>query len=258
MIDHLAALAASGVSLVLAVRRRWLTGRATATAALVGTAVWVGTGPPGVGVLLFFFVSSSVASRLPGRPSDVGDAALSGDADRATADRGEEGGEEGRPRRARQVLANGGVAAAAAVALPAPSAAVAVVGALAAATADTWSSEIGRVVGGATWRASSGARVRPGTPGGVSVAGSAAAVAGAAAVGVVAAALGLWPSAAGAGRWAGGLAAAVGAGVTGAALDSVLGAAADGAATRRGNDVVNLAATAAGAAVAVGIAAAVV
>jgi hypothetical protein len=132
-------------------------------------------------------------------------------------------------------------------------AAVAVAGALAAATADTWSSEIGRAVGGATRRTTTGARVRPGTPGGVSLAGSAAALAGGAAVGLAAAALGLWPGGAG---WGVPVAAGVAAGAGGAAVDSVLRSAAGRTPGGPASDVANLAATAAGAGLAVAVAAA--
>lgn len=246
MTAHLLAAVAALTALVLALRRGWLTGRATAAAAVVGAAVWAGVGPPGVALLVIFFVSASALSRLPGaggrRSASRGSAP-------AAAGPGREGGEEGRPRGARQVLANGGVAAAAALALPSGAASSAVLGALAAATADTWSSEVGRALGGATRRVTDGRPVPPGTPGGISPAGSAAGLAGAALLGVAAAALGLSPEGE---SWARPVAVALVAGAGGALLDSVLGARRHGSGGEADSDLVNLLGTAAGAAIAVG------
>src|SRR5207248_2183174 len=94
-------------------RVTWLTRGGVAAAAGVGTAVGWGLGPAGLFVLFVFFVSGSLLGHLA----------------------------EGRgPRRtARQVVANGGVAAVAALS----GAWSVATGALAAATADTWATEIG-------------------------------------------------------------------------------------------------------------------
>ena len=89
----------------------WLTADGLAAALAVGGAVAVGLGWRGAVLLLAFFVSGSVLTRLAGDPPE-GSAA----------------------RNARQVVANGGAAAAAALLGSWPVAA----GALAAATADTW------------------------------------------------------------------------------------------------------------------------
>ncbi|MGH7530085.1 MAG: DUF92 domain-containing protein, partial [Gemmatimonadales bacterium] len=98
----------------------WLTGRGAVAALAVGAATLIGTGWRGVALLAAFLVSGSVLTR-----------AAEGAAARRTG---------------RQVLANGGVAALSALvsgrtcerrALPV------LAGALAAATADTWATEIG-------------------------------------------------------------------------------------------------------------------
>ena len=198
---------------------------------------------------LVFFVLSSALSRAGRRRK------------RAAACLAAKGGR----RDAAQVAANGGVAAAALAAWavwPAPPLYGAFVGALAAAAADTWATEVGTLVGGPTRRLGVGAPVPPGTSGGVSLAGTLGTVAGAASVALAALPFGLAPA----------LAAALAAGgVAGAFADTALGAtlqaryrapdgrlterhAADGrplslAAGRRwlGNDGVNAVCTAVGA-----------
>ena len=167
--------------------RTWLSPAGTAAAALVGAAVFAGAGWRGLALLAVFLVTSSLLT--PG------------------------GGE----RRPSQVLANGGAAALCALLArwQAP-ALVAFAGALAAATADTWSTEIGgrsrarpRLV--LTW-----ASVEPGTSGGVTLPGTAGGAAGAILIGGAALLLGL------VGVRAAGLVAV--AGVAGMLVDSILGA----------------------------------
>jgi uncharacterized protein (TIGR00297 family) len=214
------------------------------SAVLVGAAVWAGAGQRGFALLLVFFVTSSALTRGGGR------------------------------RRAAQVFANGGLAAACALLarwhgafLPA------FAGALAAAAADTWSTEIGARSRGkprllTTWR-----EVAAGTSGGVTLLGSAGGIAGAMTIGL--AALLLLPVGRSAALWI-----ALG-GAVGGLADSLLGATlqarwrcpACGAVmeTRRhgcgargtpergipwlDNDAVNLAATLVGAAIALAAAA---
>jgi uncharacterized protein (TIGR00297 family) len=143
------------------------------------------------------------------------------------------------------------------------------IGALAAATADTWSTEIGTLGARSPRLITSGKRVPAGTSGGISLGGSLAALAGALA------------TAAGAGlaEWSVPFAGIVAAGLIGAFLDSLLGATVQarrycdtcnkgterlvhgcGAATRHSggigwldNDAVNFIATIAGGLVALGI-----
>jgi uncharacterized protein (TIGR00297 family) len=160
---------------------------------LVGGAVFgfAGLGP--AVVLVLFFVSSSALSALPG------------------------GGARSR-RGARQVLANGSVAALAACfhSLDAL-AGVALLGAVAAATADTWATEVGVRLGRRPRSILTLRRQPPGTSGAVSFPGTLAAAAGALAV-------------AGVGRWLvpgldGGVLIAVAlGGLAGSLADSVAGA----------------------------------
>lgn len=125
---------------------------------------------------------------------------------------------KGGARDATQVLANGGVYAIAALASlvrPGDVPAAVALGALAAATADTWGTEVGTLSGGTprlvtTWRPAPA-----GTSGAVSAAGSLATLAGALFIGGAALLLG----------WRGApVAAGVTGGIMGAATDSILGA----------------------------------
>ncbi len=189
----IAVVTAAAVSLVA-----WRLGaldRGGAIAATAVGAVVFGCGGLGAAVLLvFFFFSASGLSALPG----------------ARRERGRRG--------ARQVLANGVVAAAAAALMAIDErAALAFLGALAAAAADTWATEIG-VRSGATPRSILTLERRsPGTSGAVSIRGTLASAAGALAVG----AAGAWLVAGGGLRTA--LVVAL-AGLAGSLLDSVLGA----------------------------------
>jgi uncharacterized protein (TIGR00297 family) len=219
--------------------RAWLSPAGTLSAAAIGAAVWLGAGWRGVALLIAFFVTSSWLTPGGGR------------------------------RGAAQVFANGGVAAGCALLAQWHVAfGAAFAGALAAAAADTWSTEIGarsrrapRLI--TTWQT-----VAPGVSGGITPLGSAGALAGAGAIAAAALALHLvatrefWWVAAG--------------GILGSLADSLLGASVQGRwrcdrcgaliETRRhdcggsgiaergvawlNNDAVNLAATLVGAAVA--------
>jgi len=133
--------------------RTWLSPAGAGWAALVGTAVVVGTGWRGFVLLLVFFATSSLLTPGGGR------------------------------RRPVQVLANGGVAAACALlALWTDWAAGAFAGALAAAAADTWSTEIGGRSGRTPRMLTTFAPVSPGTSGGVSIPGTLGGAAGAATI----------------------------------------------------------------------------
>ena len=220
--------AAAGIAvLAIAARRAWLAPSGVGTAAVVGVLVVWGLGPPALAMLMFFFVTSSALTRFL-RP-----AAFEG----ADSDAG--------GRLGGQVLANAGVAAAAAVAARLLSPHVpweaAFAGALAAATADTWASEVGEWRRATTRLITSWRRVDPGVDGGVSWPGSIAAAAAALAV----AALGavafdapslLWPVALG--------------GMAGTTVDSLAGALVEGRRPWLANDTINWLATATGAVVA--------
>ncbi len=225
-----AGAAGSGIAAVVALKLRTLTRSGAWAAAGCGTILYAAGGWAWVWLVGVFFVTSSALTHLETGPSGQR---------RRSLDRG--------GRRWDQVAANGGLATVAAAvhgltgsSLPL----VAAAGAIAAATADTWATEIGRwsrvpprLI--TTWRA-----VPPGTSGGVTAPGTLGASAGGAVIGGVAALLagGAQPAH---------LAAAVAvAGFSGALLDSVLGATVEGRWRWLGNSGVNLAATAWGAGVA--------
>lgn len=95
-------------------------------------------------------------------------------------------------RDAAQVLANGGVFAALALAAgarPLSTAGLAAIGALAAASADTWATEVGTLWGGAPRSILTGARVDTGLSGGVTLIGTLGAAAGGVVVVLAAASL---------------------------------------------------------------------
>jgi uncharacterized protein (TIGR00297 family) len=128
---------------------KWLTrGGLVAALAVGGVTIW-GLGWRGVLLLFAFFISGSLLTRLAG--------------------------EGGGQRNYRQVLANGGVAALAACLGSWPMAA----GALAAATADTWATEIGSFSTSAPRLITTWKPVPKGTDGGVTLMGTAGGVAGA-------------------------------------------------------------------------------
>jgi uncharacterized protein (TIGR00297 family) len=160
-------------------------------AVLVGSGVAGGVGWQGLLPLLFFLLTGSVLTRLA-----VG---------------------TGPRRNARQVLANGGVAALAALLGSWP----AVAGAIAAATADTWATEIGAFSPTGPRLITTGARVAAGRSGGITALGTAGGLAGAMLIATVSA-LAAPPL-----RWRGAWIAA-GAGVAGMLVDSLLGATAQG------------------------------
>ncbi len=192
---------------------RWLTRRGAAAALAVGLATIYGFGWRGFVLLLAFFVSGSLLSK-------------------ATT------------RNERQVLANGGVAALAALA----GSWLAFAGSLAAATADTWASEIGRHSRTPPRLITNGIRVPAGTDGGMTLLGTAGGIAGAGLIGALA--VFLEPRAIGPGSAHPGWIAAIVAvaGLIGMVLDSLLGATVQGKVRWMDNDTVNLAATLTGAA----------
>lgn len=151
------------------VRSLSLSGAIAATC--TGTAVVGGGGWWGGMLLVAFFVSSSGLSRAGRQPSDG-----------ASPVRGSR-------RDAVQVLANGGVAAGCALVLAITqdgSWCVALAASLAAANADTWATELGRLSGQRPRSIVSFRQVPPGTSGGVSFAGTIASFTGASLIGIMA------------------------------------------------------------------------
>lgn len=155
---------------------RMLSASGALGAVIVGALVFGGGGPIWALLLILFFATSSAASRWH---ADL----KTGPTERFA---------KGSRRDLGQVLANGAVPAALAVlALRFPDAALfaAFAGALAAATADTWATEIGLLSDSPPALITTGEPVPRGTSGGVSIVGTLAAVAGAALIGLVAAVL---------------------------------------------------------------------
>jgi len=197
----------------------WLTRRGAAAALAVGLATIWGFGWRGLVLLLAFFVSGSLLT---------------------TAAKGGEGAAQGgKGRNARQVIANGGIAALAALA----GNWACFAGAVAAANADTWATEIGSHSPTPPRLITNWTRVPAGTDGGITVLGTAGGIAGAGLVAGLSYLLG----------HRSGVAIAV-AGIVGMMVDSLLGAAVQGKVWWMDNDAVNLAATLTGAACAVLIA----
>ena len=171
-------LLAFGLALIVslaAFRMRLLSPGGAAAAVLVGTMVYGGAGLPGAALLLAFFISSSLLTRAI-NPREA-----------QTADKFSKGGR----RDSAQVLANGGLAAILAGAiLPVAGGHSLVVwaafaGALAAANADTWATEIGVRFGRRPVLITTLAPAAAGTSGAVTGAGLAASLAGAGFIGVL-------------------------------------------------------------------------
>ncbi|MFN2571550.1 MAG: DUF92 domain-containing protein [Gemmatimonadales bacterium] len=184
---------------------RWLTRRGATAALAVGAATLWGVGWRGGLLLLAFFISANLLSRKTSRSE-------------------------------RQVIANGGIAALAALA----GSWAGFAGALAAATADTWATEIGRHARAAPRLITTGRPVLAGTDGGITLLGTLGGIAGAACISGGAVLLTHSRTFVSVGV----------AGSAGMLLDSLLGATAQGAVKWMDNDAVNLAATLAGAAIA--------
>jgi uncharacterized protein (TIGR00297 family) len=183
---------------LVAYRARALSAGGAAAAFVVGAIVFGTQGWPGAAVLFAFFLPSTLLSR-------VGAARK-----RALRELAKQG-----PRDAWQVLANGGMAAVAAIVAlhGGPRFACAFAGAFAAASADTWGTEIGTLSRRPPLSALTLRTVRPGMSGGITALGTLATFAGALCVALVAHLADVapfWPVALG--------------GVAGATIDSLLGA----------------------------------
>ena len=206
-----AGLAGSGLIAWIAWRRRALSPSGAWSALAMGAVYFALGGPLWYGALLVFFGTSVFWSRWKRQ------ARAKREAERHYAKTGR--------RDAGQVWANGGaglVLCVAYAAWPEPALAAAFVGVMASVNADTWATEIGALSRTQPRSVLTGRAVSPGTSGGVTPLGTAAAFGGAAVIGVSAALLG--------GAEAAGLpaavlvAAAAAAGLAGAMADSLLGA----------------------------------
>ncbi|MGH2348296.1 MAG: DUF92 domain-containing protein [bacterium] len=210
----------------IAWRVRALTLGGAAAAAAVGAAIYGFGGVRWAVLLLVFFATSSMLTRTGGEHKPPA-------ADRAG-------------RRAGQVLANGAVASAFALAYwggGVPWIAAGFAGAIAAATADTWATEIGLLSSTPPRLITSGAVCRPGQSGGVTSLGTRGGIAGAGAIALLGNLL-LGTSVLG----------VLIAGTAAMFADSLLGATLEARARLLTNDTVNLLTTAIGAALAAGLA----
>lgn len=201
----IAAAAAATVALV-SLRAKFLAPSGAAAAFLLGTIVTGFGGIAWCAPLITFFLLSSLLSRFGPKRRRALDRELAGVV------------EKGSTRDAMQVLANGGVAGLVVLAHaihPDARFLVAYAGALAAAAADTWGTEIGVLSRGATISLRTSRRVAAGMSGGVSLAGTAGAAAGACSVAASAVAMGL--------RWEM-LAVVAAVGMAGMIADSLAGA----------------------------------
>ena len=204
--DNLLDRAALGAAIaalvaVIAQRARTLSRSGAVAGFLIGT-ICIAAGWSWGFLLLGFFVSASVFSKI----GAAGKAKLLGAVVEKTG-----------ARDALQVAANGSVyaaAAAGAMCFGGPQWFALGIGALAASTADTWSTEIGTLGGGRPRLIVSGRTVPPGTSGGITLAGCAGAFIGAAAAAGAAIIL----------HWPVSFLAAFAGGLAGAFADSVLGA----------------------------------
>ncbi|HEU4566122.1 MAG TPA: DUF92 domain-containing protein [Gemmatimonadaceae bacterium] len=203
MIERAAAgLALAAAIALAAVRAGSLTSGGALAAAAAGTTAVAAGWRWGV-LLIAFFVTSTALSRFGAAAKE-----------RRTGGIGAKGGR----RDARQVLANGGtftLAAALSLLAPWPLWFAAGAGALAAAAADTWGTEIGTLAPGEPRLVTTGKRVPAGTSGAVSPPGLAATLVGALFMGALVCILGEPPRV--------GTAVAAG-GVAGALTDTLLGA----------------------------------
>lgn len=211
MMKLIAGLAGSGAVAWYAYRKSSLSASGAWAAAAMGTGFFVFGTPFWYGALLVFFGTSTFWSRWK----------------RKTRAKAQAEGHyaKGSRRDAGQVWANGGaglVLCALYALWPEPLVAAAFVGVMASVNADTWATEIGALSRTEPRSVLTGRRVPPGTSGGVTPLGTAAALAGAAAIG---AACALLPGREAAGLAPGALvAAAAAAGLAGAFADSLLGA----------------------------------
>ena len=227
------ALGINGAMSYLGYRANTVSRSGAVGGALVGVIIYAGAGG-GAWLLLFItFLAVSITSRLGlARKARLGIAE-------------ERGGRRG----AGNAIANCGVASIAAIAAVttpygAP-ALLALVAGLVAGASDTVASEIGKAWGRSTWLVTSLGRVTPGTPGAMSVEGTAAGLAAAFALAGVAVTLGLIPASA--------VLIVVAGATIGALVESVLGATLEGPGILN-NDMLNFINTAIAAAVALALA----
>lgn len=190
-------------AIAVTARRYGALGTGGAIAAVALGTITIAAGWSWGTLLVAFFVSSAVLSRIGDETKQQRTASVIA---------------KGKERDAVQVLANGGVFGMAALLwllLPSPAWLALGAGGLAAATADTWGTEVGTLAAAPPRMITSWEAVPHGTSGAISAAGMTATVCGAAFIGLLA----------GVAQWPADIAvAAVLGGVSGALVDSFLGA----------------------------------
>lgn len=226
------ALGINGVMSYLGYRAKTVSRSGAAGGALVGVIIYAAAGGAAWILLFITFLAASITSRL----------GLTRKARLGIAE--ERGGRRG----AGNAIGNCGVAAIAAVAAVstpyAATALLALAASLVAGASDTVASEIGKASGRSTWLVTSLRRVPPGTPGAMSIEGTAAGLAAAFALAGGAVALGLIPAPA--------VLAVVAGATIGALVESVLGATLEGPGILN-NDMLNFINTAIAAVVAIAL-----
>jgi uncharacterized protein (TIGR00297 family) len=227
------AIGVNAVTSWIACRARTVSRSGAIAGALVGAIIYAGGGAGAWAMLMVTFLAASVTSRFGlARKQQLGIAE-------------ERGGRRG----AGNVIANCGVAAIAAVAAvttPYTSIALAaLVAALTAGGSDTVASEIGKARGRSTFLVTTLGRVKPGTPGAMSLEGTAAGLVAAFLLAAAGAAFGLVPASA--------ILMIVAAATAGALVESALAATLEGPGILN-NDMLNFINTAVAAAVALAIA----
>lgn len=219
LLQLLVGFAGAIVVAFVARRMKVLTTDGAIAAAIIGTIIYGYGGWSTAALLLLFFVSSGLLTRVQSHRKFHP--------------------EHGRGRSADQVLANGIVAAVSAIwygISPSPASVTAFAGAVAASTADTWATEVGLLAAAPPRLITTLREVPPGTSGGVTWLGTGAGIAGAGAISFAAF---FWLNTPVIPILAGSVLAML--------LDSVLGATIEGRVQIIGNNGVNLTATLVGA-----------
>lgn len=166
MWDVLAGLAGSLLIAGVAYKRQSLSASGAAAAVVVGTLMYALGSLPWFGVLIAFFISSSLLSKVKHQRKASAESQY----------------EKTGTRDAGQVLANGGIATLCCVLhaiAPHPAWWLSFLGAMAAVTADTWATELGGLSRRSPVSIITGRKVPAGTSGGVTLLGCGASLAGA-------------------------------------------------------------------------------
>ncbi len=169
-LDWLIGLACAGLIAGLGYRKQWLSGSGAIAAAMMGTIYYAAGSLLWFGLLILFFISGSVLSRMK----------------RERKRRMEQDYAKGSRRDAGQVFANGGLGMLLCLGnafAPHEAWVLAFVGVMATVTADTWATEMGSLSRKPPRSVLNGRVLEPGASGGVSLRGTMAAAAGGSIIG---------------------------------------------------------------------------